>query len=237
MFAFIRTFPWTRCLIAAVCLLALLTPAASAAPSANEDLSGSWRSTTRGPNMLLFTWEPGGRYTVRQRGVVVAHAFIVGRGIAYIDETGITKHPTVTEFYRGKPSAIRFPNGIVFRKMGTPGADAARPGDSPDGSIPMGPIPGPFPNPPPAPPVASHNLTGTWSSNLGLTYRITQEGDTFRWTVDGQAQTGQGTITGERVHASWQGPFIRGASGGTVRVGASGPQRIDFDNGVVMTLR
>jgi len=39
------------------------------------------------------------------------------------------------------------------------------------------------------------------------------------------------------VQASWQGPLLRGTSGGTLVLGPYGPEGIRFDNGVVLTLQ
>lgn len=94
--------------------------------------------------------------------------------------------------------------------------------------------PSPQPEPELPPPAVLYNLTGEWTSNLGMRYRISQNGDSFSWTVDGLPQTGQGTISGTRLSATWRGAVLRGSGMGTIRLGVNGPERIEFDNGLVL---
>jgi hypothetical protein len=51
------------------------------------------------------------------------------------------------------------------------------------------------------------NISGVWGSNIGAQYRITQSGNTFRWVVvqGTQTETGNGTLNGYNVSASWSG--------------------------------
>jgi hypothetical protein len=89
---------------------------------------------------------------------------------------------------------------------------------------------------PPVTPVSSGTLTGRWASiaaYAGGTYDFVQEGNSFSWTLVGQPERGQGTISGNNLQATWSG----GNSGtGKVaqRSAAGDPIRLEWTNGVVM---
>lgn len=228
-----------------VVLGAAILPATAMA----QDLAGVWRSDQAGVPPRTFTAMAEGGYLVTSRGASIAHAYISGGDVSYYTEEGPPFRGTVTEYFNSQPSAIRFTEGTTYRKWGTPGAADPLPAPAEPASPPPSPqlapgptsapapIPAPFPTPPVAPPDFVSSLAGTWNSSVGLTYRITQVGDRFQWTIDGLSQLGQGTILGDRVSASWQGPLVRGSSSGTIVQGDFGPEQIRFDNGVVLTRR
>lgn len=221
---------------------AMILPAAATA----QNLAGVWRSDRAGVPPRTFTPITGGGYTVTSRGMPIANAYILGGDVSYTTKEGLPFRGTVTEYFNGQPAAIRFNDGTTYRRWGTPGAadplpapaGAANPQLRPPVPTPSpSPTPAPFPVPPVAPPTSAPSLAGSWDSSVGLTYRITQVGDRFQWTVDGLSQVGQGTIVGERVSASWQGPLVRGSSNGTIVSDVFGPAQIRFTNGVVLTRR
>jgi len=61
-----------------------------------------------------------------------------------------------------------------------------------------------------------YNVSGLWKSNIGVTYTITQQQNTFQWTVANSTEKGNGTINGYDVTASWQGPQGGGSSPGKI---------------------
>ncbi len=78
-------------------------------------------------------------------------------------------------------------------------------------------------------------ISGDWSSSLGLTYQIQQQGDTFTWTSN-IGETGQGRFLGERqVEHSWTGALGPG-SDRSRNLDVDGQQnrvtRIQWENGV-----
>jgi len=67
------------------------------------------------------------------------------------------------------------------------------------------------------------NVSGSWKSNIGLTYNVTQQQNNFQWTVMNSTEIGDGTIKGYDVTASWKGPTGIGSSQGKITaVDASG---------------
>ena len=77
------------------------------------------------------------------------------------------------------------------------------------------------------------NLAGTWTSNIGLTYTITQKDSQFVW-VDNAGGTGTITMAGQGLTAQWTdagGPHT--ATGSVTQTDAAGaPARIGWSNGV-----
>jgi len=78
------------------------------------------------------------------------------------------------------------------------------------------------------------NVSGQWKSSIGFVYNITQQGNQFKWTVVNINQTGEGTITGNDVSASWKGQNGAGSSSGKITAfDSSGkPTEIKWNNGV-----
>ncbi len=78
------------------------------------------------------------------------------------------------------------------------------------------------------------NLAGSWDSNVGRTYTISQQGTQFVW-VEGSGATGTVTITPQGLSAAWSdamGPQT--ASGTIVENDTAGrPTKIAWNNGVV----
>jgi hypothetical protein len=78
-------------------------------------------------------------------------------------------------------------------------------------------------------------LAGSWKSNHGVVYEISQAGGDFSWTVDSLGQKGNGTLKGNQVSASWWDPKGQGSATGTVtQVDPDGAaHEIRWSNGVV----
>jgi hypothetical protein len=84
------------------------------------------------------------------------------------------------------------------------------------------------------PPVV--DINGAWGSNIGVNYQITQTGNSFRWVCGIRGETGNGTIEGNKVSASWSGPSGSGSASGVVVV-VGRPTRIEWSNGVIFLRR
>ncbi len=77
-------------------------------------------------------------------------------------------------------------------------------------------------------------IAGTWKSNVGLVYEITQNKEKFTWKVIGMNQVGEGTITGDAVSVTWIDPKGRGGAKGKIILDRDGKAvRIEWSNGVV----
>jgi hypothetical protein len=78
------------------------------------------------------------------------------------------------------------------------------------------------------------NVSGQWKSSIGFVYNITQQGNQFEWTVGNINQTGEGTITGNDISASWKDQKGSGSSAGKITAfDSSGkPTEIKWNNGV-----
>jgi hypothetical protein len=84
--------------------------------------------------------------------------------------------------------------------------------------------------------VGGVNISGTWGSNIGTVYRITQSGNSFRWVVvqGTQTETGNGTLASQNVSASWSGTNGSGSASGVI---GGGGQTIEWSNGVIFMRR
>jgi hypothetical protein len=80
------------------------------------------------------------------------------------------------------------------------------------------------------------NISGVWGSNIGAQYRITQSGNSFRWVVvqGTQTETGNGTVNGYNVSASWSGTNGSGSASGVI---AESLKTIEWSNGAVFMRR
>jgi hypothetical protein len=76
------------------------------------------------------------------------------------------------------------------------------------------------------------NISGLWGSNIGAQYRITQSGDSFQWVVvqGTQTETGNGTVNGHNVSASWSGTNGSGSASGVI---AGSLNTIEWSNGAI----
>ena len=85
---------------------------------------------------------------------------------------------------------------------------------------------------------ANVDINGAWGSNIGVDYQITQTGNSFRWVVERgiPGETGNGSIDGNKVRASWSGPKGSGSASGVVVV-VGGPTKIEWSNGVIFLKR
>lgn len=237
-----------------ICLLLAVLGALSLAPwtaSAGE-LDGLWGAQGSRYYGFAITEDYGGRVSIRDSRGTVARGFRNGYRIELRSTDGNSTPWTgmIASVQRGSPVEIQMSSGTVLRRVGSlPPVRSVDPPAFAGGTAPPT-LPQPFPEPPPSEPPpepspqplppspfdSAAQVAGVYVSNpLGLTYRITQTGNSFRWTIDGLAQQGQGTIDGGRVHASWQGPLVRGSSGGTIVSGAGGVTALRFDNGMTLT--
>jgi hypothetical protein len=84
-----------------------------------------------------------------------------------------------------------------------------------------------------APPRSGQLVGGNWRSPYGVTYEFVQDGANFTWYVPSTLERATGTISGDRLTASWC-PGCRVT--GVVRTDANGAGvRIEWDNGQVFT--
>jgi photosystem II stability/assembly factor-like uncharacterized protein len=81
------------------------------------------------------------------------------------------------------------------------------------------------------------DISGIWTSSIKRTYKITQHGRAFTWTVQGTDETSTGSLHGEEVVAEWTGTYGSGhAEGRITNRDASGKAlRIEWSNGVFFT--
>jgi hypothetical protein len=78
------------------------------------------------------------------------------------------------------------------------------------------------------------DLTGSWNSSIGLVYDITQNGQAITWEVTTTPQTATGTVRGDTVDATWQGPRgSESATGSIIRDPQGRAVRIEWNNGVM----
>lgn len=82
------------------------------------------------------------------------------------------------------------------------------------------------------------SIDGVWGSNIGFEYRITQSGNNFTWDVlKPIREQGRGTISGDRINASWSGNNGSGSANGRI-LGLDSLKRatrIEWSNGVVFS--
>jgi hypothetical protein len=204
------------------------------APARAAELDGSWMANGYRYSFAIVE-DYSGRVSIRNANGAVARGFRNGYRIELTSQDGTSTPWTgqISSVRGGIPMEIQMSNGTVLRKIGfLPPVDSVDPPAFARGAISSAPGQPPVPRP-----GITLSVAGVYSSNLGFTYRLSQTGNSFRWTIDGLEQRGQGTIAGNRVQASWQGPLVRGAGGGTLVGGARGVERIDFDNGTVLTLQ
>ena len=60
------------------------------------------------------------------------------------------------------------------------------------------------------------DVSGTWTSSVGLVYKFQQSGEDFTWTVDGTPERGAGRISGKIILARWTNGEIRDAAEGEI---------------------
>lgn len=80
------------------------------------------------------------------------------------------------------------------------------------------------------------NISGLWGSNVGASYRITQSGNSFRWVVvqGTQTETGNGSVNGNNVSASWSGTNGSGSASGVI---TGNLKTIEWNNGAIFMKR
>jgi hypothetical protein len=83
------------------------------------------------------------------------------------------------------------------------------------------------------PPTGLSDISGHWNSNIGFEYDITQSGNAYRWVVTKGTprETGEGTVQGDQVRATWSGTNGSGSVDGRVLRGGS-TVSIEWSNGV-----
>ena len=118
---------------------------------------------------------------------------------------------------------IEWTNGVVFTRrtdeaVAKPGFPAAPPAVSTDPSQPL-----------------VVDVSGTWTSSVGLVYQLQQSGEDFTWTVDGTPERGAGRIRGKNVLARWINGEVRDAAEGEIVSVDDGNRatRIQWKNGVL----
>jgi hypothetical protein len=77
-------------------------------------------------------------------------------------------------------------------------------------------------------------ISGSWNSNIGVTYEIVQNGDIFSWTAASIGQKGNGTIKGKQINANWWDSKGQGSVTGTItEITPDGTAKaIHWNNGV-----
>jgi hypothetical protein len=78
-------------------------------------------------------------------------------------------------------------------------------------------------------------LSGTWSSNIGLVYKINQNGNKISYQDPMMHKQVNGTVDGKTVTVSWmEGNAMKSIKGTITSVGNNGiAKRIDWQNGVI----
>ena len=79
------------------------------------------------------------------------------------------------------------------------------------------------------------DLSGTWNSNIGLVYQISQNGNKLTYQDPMMHKTVNGTIDGKTVTVSWtEGNAVKNLKGSITLVGGDGKaKRIEWENSVV----
>lgn len=91
---------------------------------------------------------------------------------------------------------------------------------------------------PPVLPSGSPNLTGAWTSNIGIVYQVQQSGPNFTWTAAMLKESGQGQfLSKNEIAAQWSGPGGSGSAKGKItQTDSTGkPTRIEWSHGIVFT--
>jgi hypothetical protein len=133
----------------------------------------------------------------------------------------------------GIAQKIAWQNGVTFTRTGPPPSTGSD-GISQKPTV-MNPV---LTQAQPVPPPSAQNISGRWSSSIGIHYRIEQQGNAFRWVVEETGERGRGSISGETISASWvSGGSAQSTTGRVTSLTADGrPSRIDFANGIILTL-
>jgi hypothetical protein len=101
------------------------------------------------------------------------------------------------------------------------------------------PTPAPGGPAPSARPPSLIGIAGRWLGTNGVSYEITQNGEQFFWSSEGNAgrhDRGRGTIDETKVRASWVGDWGAGSAAGRISFDGSGRAvRIDWSNGVAFS--
>jgi hypothetical protein len=78
------------------------------------------------------------------------------------------------------------------------------------------------------------DISGSWTSNIDVSYSISQNQSAFTWSAPKLHSKGEGTVTGNSISATWTGDWGPGSATGTIKVDATGrATQIDWSNGVV----
>ena len=80
------------------------------------------------------------------------------------------------------------------------------------------------------------DISGSWTSNIDVSYSISQTQSAFTWEAPKLHSKGEGTVTGNSISATWTGDWGSGSATGTIKLDATGrATQIDWSNGVVFT--
>lgn len=80
------------------------------------------------------------------------------------------------------------------------------------------------------------DISGKWNSNVGKVYHIIQHDKQFRWVVENQNETAEGTINGNTINATWQINGVPGSGSANItQVDVAGRAiRMEAASGVVL---
>ncbi|MBP1607270.1 MAG: peptidase and chymotrypsin/Hap, partial [Acidobacteria bacterium] len=220
----------------------LATVAPQAAPAQPPfDLAGTWSSNV------------GVTYTITQVGTQIVWTDIggvrgtitgtaAGLSTTWTDATGphTATSLSVEKDAAGRPVRIAWSNGVVMQRAAQAAPQIVQKTPAPfvvptAPAVPPATPTGPAPIAVQAGPVAFLDFAGTWSSNIGLTYTITQVGTEVVW-VDGVGGRGTITPTATGLSTTWTdatGPHTA-TSLAFEKDAAGRPVRIAWSNGVVI---
>jgi hypothetical protein len=78
------------------------------------------------------------------------------------------------------------------------------------------------------------DISGSWTSNIDVSYSISQTQSAFTWEAPKLHSKGEGTVTGNSISVTWTGDWGPGSATGTIKLDATGrATQIDWSNGVV----
>lgn len=199
-------------------LIALLTASTAAVSQPAPDLAGMWNSNI------------GLTYTIVQSGTQITWTASDGvQGAVTVGPTGLSSswsdatgpHTATGQIVEkdgaGRPSRIAWSNGVVFFRLAPP--------------APTGP-----PAEVPAQPQGLPNLAGTWGSNIGLTYTISQSGTVASWKASDGIE-GRVSFAPTGLVSNWTDVAGPDMATGTIadRDAEGNPTRIVWSNGVIFS--
>jgi len=181
----------------------------------NADITGQWQSNTGAVYDIKWSTlfkKDAGDFTwsvaaTGEQGSATVQGNSISASWKGAAGTGSAKGAVSVETPGGLATRMEWGNGVVFTRRA--GVVTPKPSEA--------------------------LLGGTWQSNIGLVYEITQTDGQFTWAVAGIGQTGKGTLTGDSITASWSDAGGTGSAKGKVtKVDAQGrATEIKWENGVI----